>query len=302
MTGTIGAFAPNGFFGIYELGAKMKRTQLMLWGFIGFTLIAMTGGAMAVLFPRWRYDDEVIVSILLLGIYVLGAMVLVCYGKRMPITRKLCLLGLLVSLVSYLLVIWFDRPLSRYWESVILSVGSISLALAGGLAHRVFIWPIKARGMSGVWLKWAAVVFAMITVGLIVFGFAAEGTSYWGRGYLRGVWISVIFTAGTTIATGAIALFGAKPGDDEPGLLEACMQVSMTCPRCQSAIEAQSNRESRCDSCRLKVRVEVEEPRCGCGYLLYQLEADACPECGRAVAADERWVAEKGEQSTGLMG
>jgi rRNA maturation protein Nop10 len=40
--------------------------------------------------------------------------------------------------------------------------------------------------------------------------------------------------------------------------------------------------------------VEVEEPRCACGYLLYQLAGDTCPECGRAVAAEDRWSGRPG--------
>lgn len=261
----------------------------MLWGFLGFTLLAMVGGAIAVLFPRWRSGDEMIFSIIFIGFYVLGAMALVVYGKRMPRTRTLSLIGLLVSLVFFLIGIWFNGPLSRWWESVVVSIGGIAIAIAGGLAHRVFVWPIKPKQLSGVVLKWAAIIFAMATVGLVVFGFVTEGTGYWGRSYLRMMWISVILTAGTTIATGAMALFGAKPGDDEPGLLASSMPVSMTCPRCQSTVQAQSNRESRCSSCRLKIRVEVDEPRCTCGYLLYELEADICPECGKGIADEDRW-------------
>ncbi|MBL4699540.1 MAG: hypothetical protein JKX70_11980 [Phycisphaerales bacterium] len=267
----------------------MNRKQMLLWGFLGFIVLAMVGGAVAVLFPRWRFGDEMLGSIILTGFYVLGGMALMIYGRRMPMTRGLSLVGLIVSLVFFLVGIWFNRPLSWRWESIVFSSGSISFALAGGLAHRVFVWPIKTRGLGGSVLKWSSVVFSLAMVGMIVFGFANEGTGYWGRGYLRVMWISVILTTGTTIATGMLALFGSKPGDDEPGVLGSTMLVSMTCPRCGVIVEAQSNRESRCSGCRLKIRVEVEEPRCSCGYLLYQLEADTCPECGKAIAADDRW-------------
>ena len=36
--------------------------------------------------------------------------------------------------------------------------------------------------------------------------------------------------------------------------------------------------------------IEFEEPRCDCGYLLYRLVGDTCPECGRAVPLSSRWV------------
>jgi hypothetical protein len=266
-----------------------SQIRLMLWGFLGFVALAMIGGTIAVLFPRWSGSDELLGSLILVGLYALGAMALVIYGKRMPVTQRLSLVGLIVSLGFFLVSIWFWRPMNWRWESIVMSIGAISLAIAGGLAHRVFVWPIKTRGLGGLVLKWGSVVFALATVGVIVFGFVSEGKGYWGRSYLRVMWISVILTTGTTIATGVVALFGSKADDVEPGVLSGSMPVSMTCPRCQSAIEAKSNKESRCSSCRLKIRVEVEEPRCGCGYLLYELESDVCPECGKAIAAADRW-------------
>lgn len=261
----------------------------MLWGFLGFTALAMVGGAIAVLIPRWGIGDEVLGSISLIGVYVLGAIVIVIYGKRMPITRMFCLIGLLVSLVFFLIGIWFYSPLSRFWENVVWSTASIALAIAGGLAHRVFVWPVKPRGLSSAILKWASIVFAFMTVGVIVFGFASMGPNYWGRAYQRVMGVSVILTAGTTIATGVIALFGIKPGEDEDGVIGSAIQVSICCPRCGADTKAVMNRESRCTGCRLKVRIEVEEPRCSCGYLLYQLESDVCPECGKAIAELDRW-------------
>ena len=42
---------------------------------------------------------------------------------------------------------------------------------------------------------------------------------------------------------------------------------------------------SRCRECGLALTIEVEEPRCVCGYLLYNLAGTSCPECGREVTA-----------------
>lgn len=267
----------------------MSKKQIILWGFFGLVLLSMLGGAIAVLFPTWRSSDEVLQSIALTGFYALWVMALVIFGKRMPITRLLSLIGVLVSLIFFLIIIWFERPLDRFWESVVISTGWISIAIAGGLMHRVFVYPIKPRGLGGSMLKWSAMVFAAIVTGMIVYGFVTRGTNYWRPAYFRTMWVMVILGAGTTIATAALAIFGPKPGDDEPGLLASSMPVSMTCPRCNATMVAHSNRESRCPACRLKVRVEIEEPRCSCGYLLYQLESDTCPECGKHIADEDRW-------------
>lgn len=265
---------------------------MILWGFLGFVGLAMLAGGVAVLYPRWSGSDEILFTLMLTGLYALGGMLVVTFGKRMRVTQKLCLLGLMLSLSFFIFAIWFEQALQWKWENRVWVSGAVSLTIAGGLAHRLFIWPIKSSSLSGAWFKWAAIVFAVTTTGFILYGFLSEGFGYWGRGYIRLIWVNLILVTGTTIATGAIALFGPQPGDDEPGLLATSIPIVVTCPRCQSQVDAQSNRETRCSNCRLKVRVEVEEPRCGCGYLLYGLASNQCPECGEPVPDADRWNAD----------
>ena len=268
----------------------MSQKQLVLTGFLGIVGLAMLAGMIAILFPSWNGSDELLGSLILTAFYALGLMALVIYGKRMPKSRMLSVIALVVSLVFYLVGIWFSRPLSRQWESVVWSGGFISVAIAGGFIHRIFVWPIKLNRLGLTFIKWASILCAMSTVGIVVCGFVFMGTSYWGEAYLRVVWMSVVLTTGTTIATGVAALFGMKPDQVEDGMIGTFVQVSLTCPRCGAAASAVSNKESRCAGCKLKVRIEIEEPRCTCGYSLYQLESDACPECGRAISDDDRWM------------
>ncbi len=268
----------------------MSQRQIVLWGFLGFVGLAMVAGAIAVLFPRTRVSDEILFSLILIGLYALGVMLVMTFGSKMPWTRLGCILGLVVSLVFFLIGIWFDRAMGWRLENMIYVSGAIALTIGCGLVHRLFIWPIKPSKIGAVVLKWSAVVFAVFTTGVVLYGFIADGFGYWGRVHIRTVGISSILTAGTTIATVAIAIFRPKLLIDGPGMLATSMPVLVTCPRCQSGVEVKSNRESRCGGCRLKIRVEVEEPRCGCGYLLYELESDVCPECGKAVADEDRWT------------
>lgn len=74
-------------------------------------------------------------------------------------------------------------------------------------------------------------------------------------------------------------------------------RVALRCPRCAQELELEANAPSECGACRLALRVELQEPRCTCGYLLYRIDAPACPECGRPIDEDKRWkgtVAEQG--------
>jgi hypothetical protein len=53
------------------------------------------------------------------------------------------------------------------------------------------------------------------------------------------------------------------------------------CPLCQT-IQAFPAGQTKCKYCSLVVNLRFEEPRCECGYSLYKLASDRCPECGRA--------------------
>jgi hypothetical protein len=58
--------------------------------------------------------------------------------------------------------------------------------------------------------------------------------------------------------------------------------LSVVCPRCARMQQLRCP-GGACQGCGLMIRVDVEEPRCACGYLLFGIDSDACPECGRNV-------------------
>ena len=71
------------------------------------------------------------------------------------------------------------------------------------------------------------------------------------------------------------------------------LSMQATCPRCglaQPLTVGGGGEGSRCGRCRLRILVEIDEPRCACGYVLYKLSGDACPECGRPVPEEDRWM------------
>jgi hypothetical protein len=65
--------------------------------------------------------------------------------------------------------------------------------------------------------------------------------------------------------------------------------VRLICPRCQSE-QAISAGTGKCQNCGLRLNIDVEEPRCTCGYLLFQLQGVRCPECGREIPEKDRWA------------
>ncbi len=92
-----------------------------------------------------------------------------------------------------------------------------------------------------------------------------------------------IATACATSAVGVLARIN-RGVDAEPGAFEM-VNVSMSCPRCQKK-QTLPLGDSRCGGCDLRIHIRVEEPRCTeCGYLLYKLTSESCPECGTAIHA-----------------
>ncbi|HEY4330099.1 MAG TPA: hypothetical protein VGN88_10220 [Phycisphaerae bacterium] len=63
--------------------------------------------------------------------------------------------------------------------------------------------------------------------------------------------------------------------------------VQVRCPRCQS-LETLEFGTSRCQCCRLKITIAVEEPKCpNCHFNLHHLTQPICPECGFHLDQDE---------------
>ena len=95
----------------------------------------------------------------------------------------------------------------------------------------------------------------------------------------------VILTLVGTIGVSAAMLLQTGMVRAKSDTLESDLRLAFTCPRCG---EGQSLRpgHARCASCRARFFIEIEEPRCECGYVLFNLTGDVCPECGRVIERD----------------
>lgn len=94
------------------------------------------------------------------------------------------------------------------------------------------------------------------------------------------IFVSMLNGAGT-IALYLLAAIGSQERSAAESLPPR-VSLSAACPRCKAVNTFPAGR-SECQSCGLRVTLDIEEPRCPCGYLLYKLDSPNCPECGRAV-------------------
>jgi hypothetical protein len=97
----------------------------------------------------------------------------------------------------------------------------------------------------------------------------------------RGIMALAILNAAGTLALFLVAWIESmtKPA---PDTVPVNVALSAACPRCNASCTFPQG-ESACSSCGLRVTLEIQEPRCACGYLLYKLNSSHCPECGRAI-------------------
>ena len=60
--------------------------------------------------------------------------------------------------------------------------------------------------------------------------------------------------------------------------------ITVFCPRCRKKQTLKLGGDS-CKACCLEIEVRAQAPTCRqCGYLLYNLTSDRCPECGESIA------------------
>jgi hypothetical protein len=269
----------------------MKHKAIILWSLLGVVGAAMLAGIIAVVLPSRYLDERVLFTIMIVGAYALGGLVVVGVGpKRMRWTMRVCSVSLAISMLVYIALVWGADMLHWRTANRIGRYTTVLLIVGIVLAHRLMIAPLRMQTTIGWIVKRGALIAAAIAGAIMCFGLITNGFYDWDDLFMRLFGVAVIVASGSSIATGAFAIFGPKAGEDEPGLLSGSIPVSLTCPRCNAAMDVQSNREGRCTGCRLKVRVEIEEPRCVCGYLLYELESGTCPECGKAVPEGDRWM------------
>lgn len=269
---------------------RKRHKQTLLWVFLGFIAAAMIAAMIAIILPDRYVSGEVMGTIVLVGLYSLAGMVIVAISRDLKWTTRIAFISMALSMTVYILFIWFERSMRRSMEERVFNIATISLVVGFVFTHRLLIVPIRMHLFWGSVCRRVALIFAAISAAIIIFGLLNDGFFRWNDSVVRLLGIGLVLAAGSSIATGAIAIFGPKAGDDEPGLLDESIDVRLTCPRCENALSVRSNKEARCEHCRLKLKVMVEEPRCACGYLLYQLESDTCPECGDPIAPEDRWA------------
>ncbi len=242
-------------------------------------------------------DEEIFVTLLTVSFFSLTSL-----GASIILERNRWRVGMIVALtisgvglVLYMLVIWgvfnLNYPYPWYsdwvWQMMwLIGIWSVALPHAGLLSL------VQITSGSWRWVRFASLqtvfVFAMTLSVAIVFGIE------------NAIMIQCIGVLGILTALGSIGLpiLGKVYKIDKLDQTESTpLSLKIVCPRCLLD-QTVSNGHSRCGRCRLKFHIEIEEPRCpGCNYLLHRVTSAKCPECGRALSAEEVPVLDVGSVS-----
>jgi hypothetical protein len=164
-----------------------------------------------------------------------------------------------------------------------LAAASVGLAVVGpGLAMLGALLTAPPAGRTVTRLRRTLLCFGVLAGGSML----AILWSPIGQRILEGLVVSsAIGVTGTALA--GAALFVVRRVDAirqqrRPESLPSSVTIAITCPRC--GVEGRRPTGlSRCSACAAPLLIDLLEPRCECGYVVYRLEQAVCPECGRAL-------------------
>jgi hypothetical protein len=265
----------------------MKLYQALLWTMIGSLALTALLGVWALLMPvAGRLQEEVLLSCLLIGLYSLPAFgcAIVLHRRR---DRPIMWLGIgtaVITLGIWLVGIWTHRT-SWILPDELFKVGFMLTTVSLWAAH---FGLLRLAAFQSGWSKMvraATVVLGAILAVTIIIGIWTEPRDDW---FFRLLGVLAILTVCGTIVTPILALIDVIAARGGRESLPSSLKIALTCPRCGSSERIVAG-AGRCASCGLRIAIDVEEPRCACGYLLHKLQGENCPECGRTIPAADRW-------------
>lgn len=261
------------------------NTRRALLAAVGLFALAALSGVVALLFPSNSLAERVFATAVIFGglaICALGAAIVIEKRRLVPLMIGAIVCAGLAFSVWALLI----------WE-IIDSFDFDAARIAGTLTTLAIILPIIGLLTLPRLTMTIARATRIITFLSLVTAAAIINAAFWDLldfDYdglvIRSAGIASVLAAAGIICTPI--LYKVQSIRRDEGELRP-IPLRLTCPRCAREITVRQG-PSKCPHCALRFTIKIEEPRCACGYPLYGLESDKCPECGKPIPDADRWI------------
>lgn len=275
----------------------MRLRTPFLWTMIGSLSLAAAMGVFVIIFGSSNsISNKILGTSLLVGAFSMTALgsAIVLDRQRKRMVSWLGIAMSLAALCLWVFMVWAEPWRWTGWGNIdemfwkigttftILAIWAPHFGLLGLLrldrkafrGVRIFTW-VMAAGTSLVFM----IAFWMEEFDDVVTRLIAV--------------LSMLGACGTLV-TPILAFIENTSRKDSAETIDRKVQVQLSCPRCGTNQSIRAGRD-QCTQCGLRICIDVEEPRCECGYLLYKLTGENCPECGAAINSASRWQNPDGE-------
>lgn len=276
--------------------------SILLKSMLGSYLVAAIFGVIASLTAGESSLNFLGTSLVIAGVLTLILISQVLATGGNPVLRwvtYICCWSAGLFGVCLLLEIWLlPQSVLRSHIATIRLLMVCSLVLSLSFLHIgfIFYWRVGVRnwlsisrwGLLGINLFFL-LQFELASIDPEVLELFADlfGTDIYAR--LIGVLVIFFFCATAALPLGFLVRKTRHQNRDAAAAFNTGVSVPIDCPRCglQCALKVG---HSTCPQCKLAMEFKLEEPRCACGYLLYRVDAEQCPECGRSIPEYLRWT------------
>jgi len=270
-------------------GALVKARLALLWVMLLSVLVSVGMICLWIIIDE-PFGEYVMVGFLLLAAFSFTALLCVNMLCR---SRYVALMWVGVAASALAFLVWQPVAMIEWWrinfnEKALTVAGTVFTVTAAWCALfaalRINTWINRLSQVVMVSTLSLAAVIALMTIVIVID--EPRDDTFWGM-YA----IFCLLAACGLLASLALSLMSRVRTAGSGETISGKVVVQLVCPRCRSE-QGMRTGLSRCTSCGLRIELIVEEPVCECGYQLYQLTGDRCPECGREIPDGDRWGAQ----------
>lgn len=271
---------------------KHRECRVLGVAFLGMLIVSLVVMTVATIYgirTQRNLGPEFLFFLNVPGLFMFASTVGLACTRLIREGRLVWLMRITIALVLLAVILYSFRLWLSLFRGMLFSAtetrvyGSIAIALLVLILNGQLVAPRtqSATVKVGQWLasRWVA-VYGIATIVIIM---SWPYWTFWSHEILVGLSMGGAFTLVLVAVTIVAIQHVNKPKQRAHESIADRIKLRMLCPKCETDQTLPAGLR-RCAKCRLALLIEVEEPRCECGYLTYQLAGTTCPECGRSIS------------------